>query len=89
MRGDVGNGHVAWDAAVSCGAAGAPVFPGLGYVRVSELFQVLVDSHGLTVMHAVRELGTAMLAAGYPMDVDEVSAADAFDILDCAVHRRS
>jgi hypothetical protein len=58
--------------------------PGLGSVRASDLLDWLVQSYDLTASEAERALRVAMLAAGYPADYDEVSAVDAFDVLETA-----
>lgn len=60
--------------------------PPLGQVEVSDLFVILVDQHGFEVMDAVRALATGLAVAGYPLDHDSVSAADALDILHRAVN---
>jgi hypothetical protein len=60
--------------------------PPLGQVEVSDLFVILVDQHGFEVMDAVRALATGLAVAGYPLDHDSVSAADALDILHHAVN---
>jgi hypothetical protein len=62
-----------------------PVLPPLGEVPVTDLFTILVDQHGFPVADAVRAVATGLLRAGYPMDHDRVSPADAFDILDWAL----
>ena len=58
----------------------------MGQVEVSDLFVILVDQHGFEVMDAVRALATGLAVAGYPLDHDSVSAADALDILHHAVN---
>ena len=60
--------------------------PPLGQVEVSDLFVILVDQHGFEVLDAVRALATGLAVAGYPLDHDSVSAADALDILHRAVN---
>lgn len=60
--------------------------PPLGQVEVSDLFVILVDQHGFEVMDAVRALASGLAGAGYPLDHDSVSAADALDILHRAVN---
>ena len=62
--------------------------PSLGDVRVTELFTVLVDQHGLTVNDAVRSLAVGLIQAGYPIDHEQVSASDALEILDWALRDR-
>ena len=62
--------------------------PSLGEVMVTELFSTLVDIHGLPTRTAVQRLATGMAIAGYPPEVDRVSAADAFDVIEWAVGER-
>lgn len=62
--------------------------PSLGEVTVHELFSTLVDIHGLPTRTAVQRLATGMAIAGYPPEVDRISAADAFDVIERAVGER-
>jgi hypothetical protein len=66
-----------------------PGLPGLGSVRASDLVDWLVQSHDLTTIEAERAIRVGMLAAGYPADYAEVSAVDAFDVLETAARHRS
>ena len=59
--------------------------PSLGEVRVSELFSTLVDIHGLPTRTAVERLAIGLAVSGYPPEVDRVSAADSFDIIEWAI----
>ncbi|MGY2701967.1 hypothetical protein [Nocardioides sp. URHA0032] len=61
--------------------------PCLGPVPITDLFVMLVDDHGLSVGDAVRGLAVETAAAGYPLDVDAISAADAFDVILAILHR--
>ena len=67
--------------------------PAFGDVAVADLFVLLVENHRLPVRDAVHHLTLGVLAAGYPADVEAVSASDAMDILDAifewGVARRS
>ena len=76
------------DPSPTTGAEAGPTTPGLGEVQLSELFTVLVDHHGFGFMDAVQTLTTALTFAGYPVEADEVAAADAFEIVDWAVSHR-
>lgn len=62
--------------------------PSLGEVRVTELFNTLVDIHGLPTQTAVQRLALGMAIAGYPPEADRISAADAFDVIERAVGER-
>ncbi len=62
--------------------------PSLGTVLVSDLFVILVDQHGFSVLEAVRALATGLVVAGYPADYGTVSAPDALDIIQSALKCR-
>jgi hypothetical protein len=59
--------------------------PRMGPVRTSEMVAILVDSHGLGPTAAARSVLEGLRLAGYPEDDADVSAADAFDIIERAV----
>ncbi|MDZ5661695.1 hypothetical protein SFC79_07975 [Nocardioides sp. S-58] len=56
--------------------------PALGPVWTNELRTVLRDLHGLDETEAGKALERGLLIAGYPLDVDFVAAADAFEIIE-------
>jgi hypothetical protein len=57
----------------------------MGPVRTSEMVAILVGSHGLGPAAATRSVREGLRLAGYPEDDIDVSAADAFDIIERAV----
>jgi hypothetical protein len=61
--------------------------PAFGDVPVADIFVLLVENHRLAVRDAVHHLTLGVLAAGYPADVEAVSASDAMDILDAIPER--
>jgi hypothetical protein len=66
-----------------------PGLPCMGPVWMSELGAALTTVHGLGAADAARALRRGLLVAGYPLDVDFVAAADAFEIIEHALrHRR-
>ena len=66
---------------------GDPV-PPIGPVRTAELLTILVEHHGMGPATATRSLSQGLRLAGYPDDDSEVSAADAFDIVERALGHR-
>jgi hypothetical protein len=55
--------------------------PSLGTIAVTELFEILVDHHGLATRHAVGALVIGLELAGYPGNATTVAAADGLDIV--------
>jgi hypothetical protein len=61
----------------------------LGTIKVSELFEILVDHHDFRVSGAVRALVVALEQAGYPGEAASVSAADGIDIVQGILDNRA
>ncbi|HEY0645946.1 MAG TPA: hypothetical protein VGD39_21215 [Nocardioides sp.] len=62
--------------------------PPIGPIRATELLSILVEHHGMGAATASRSLSQGLRLAGYPDDDEEISAADAFDIVERALGHR-
>jgi hypothetical protein len=62
--------------------------PPIGPIRTTELLSILVEHHGMGAATASRSLSQGLRLAGYPDDDEEISAADAFDIIERALGHR-